>query len=73
MTRPRAADDFPAIRARIEELRRQRTPELKKDTRDTEGSVLGGRGSARGTESRQRLEQDRLPAGSSGRRFGSGR
>ena len=24
MTRPRAADDFPAIRARMEELRRQR-------------------------------------------------
>jgi hypothetical protein len=24
MTRPRAADDFPAIRARIEELRQQR-------------------------------------------------
>jgi hypothetical protein len=24
MTRPRAADDFPAIRARMEELRRER-------------------------------------------------
>ena len=26
MTRPRAADDFPVIRARIEELRRERVP-----------------------------------------------
>ena len=27
MTRPRAADDFPVIRTRIEELRRERVPE----------------------------------------------
>jgi hypothetical protein len=26
MTRPRAADDFPVIRARIEQLRRERVP-----------------------------------------------
>ena len=26
MSRPRAADDFPVIRARIEELRRERVP-----------------------------------------------
>jgi hypothetical protein len=26
MTRPRAADDFAAIRARLEELRRERSP-----------------------------------------------
>ena len=31
MTRPRAADDFAAIRARIEELRRQRAQAARDD------------------------------------------
>jgi hypothetical protein len=35
MGRPRAADDFPAIRARLEELRRERSGEPAPDDRRT--------------------------------------
>ena len=35
MTRPRAADDFPAIRARMEELNRARMEELKRERAGT--------------------------------------
>ena len=31
MVRPRAADDFAAIRARMEELRRERQPRMESD------------------------------------------
>jgi hypothetical protein len=31
MTRPRAADDFAALRARMEELRRERSPAARED------------------------------------------
>jgi hypothetical protein len=37
MTRPRAADDFPAIRARMEELRRERARAPDDDNRLAEG------------------------------------
>ncbi len=40
MTRPHAADDFPAIRARIEELRRERA---QTSADDKPGSVSGSR------------------------------
>lgn len=73
MTRPRAADDFATIRARLEELRRERAQAFKKEARDPDDSVLGGRGLLKGTEGRQRLENERWPAGSSNRRYGSGR
>ena len=36
MTRPRAADDFTTIRARMEELRRERAQALKKETQEAE-------------------------------------
>ena len=35
MSRPRAADDFETIRARIEELRRERLPKQPASTADT--------------------------------------
>lgn len=73
MTRPRAADDFATIRARIEELRRERAQALRKETGDPEGPALGSRGLPKGTEGRQRPEQERWPAGSPTRRYGSGR
>ncbi len=40
MTRPHAADDFPAIRARMEELRRERA---QASADDKPGSVSGSR------------------------------
>jgi len=73
VARPRAADDFATIRARMEELRRERAQASAKDARDTEETVSGGRSLLRATEVRQRLEQERWPAGSSARRYGSGR
>jgi hypothetical protein len=51
VTRPRAADDFPAIRARMEELRRERAPtSAGDDTRRSDGprpyAISGGSGPA---------------------------
>jgi hypothetical protein len=73
VARPRAADDFATIRARMEELRRERAQISAKDPRGTEESPSGGRNLLRAAEVRQRLEQERGPAGSSSRRYGSGR
>jgi hypothetical protein len=57
----------------MEELRRERAQISTKDPRDTEENTSGGRSLLRATEVRQRLEQERGPAGSSARRYGSGR
>jgi hypothetical protein len=42
MSRSRAADDFKTIRARIEELRRERLPEPRGPTADTSVAVHRG-------------------------------
>lgn len=42
MSQPRAADDFKTIRARMEELRRERQPEQPARVPDT--SMIGHRG-----------------------------
>lgn len=73
MTRPRAADDFATIRARMEELRRERAPAPKKENGDPEAAASGGRGLLKVGESRQRLENERWSTGASSRRYGSGR
>ena len=73
MTRPRAADDFATIRARMEELRRERAPAPKKEGRDPESAASGGRSLLKASDSRQRLENERWSTGSSSRRYGSGR
>ncbi len=73
MTRPRAADDFATIRARMEELRRERAPAPKKESRDPESAGSGGRGLLKASDSRQRLESERWSTGASSRRYGSGR
>jgi hypothetical protein len=70
VTRPRAADDFTTIRARMEELRRERAQSLK-DPREPDGA--SGRSLLKAGEGRQRYESERSPAGSSSRRYGSGR
>ena len=71
MTRPRAADDFTTIRARMEELRRERAQTSKTETRET-GSV-DSRALFRRLEGRQRPEPEDLPTGATNRRYGSGR
>ena len=73
MNRPRAADDFATIRARMEELRRERAEVLKKESGNPDDTVSGGRGLLRGTESRGRSEQERALPGLPTRRLGSGR
>jgi hypothetical protein len=66
VTRPRAADDFATIRARIEELRRERAQAFKKDEAEDAGHAA--RGLFRGIEGRGRSEHDASPSGSSNRR-----
>ena len=73
MTRPRAADDFATIRARMEELRRERAPAPKRDGRDPDAVASGGRSLLKASDSRQRLENERWSTGASSRRYGSGR
>jgi hypothetical protein len=73
VTRPRAADDFAAIRARMEELRRERTQALGKDAQDADDTSPGGRGLLKRIESRQRSEPQDSPAGVPSRRYGSTR
>ena len=68
MTRPRAADDFATIRARMEKLRRERARAFNKDPRDRDGAVLGGRGLPLETDAPPRREQRPWLEGSTGRR-----
>lgn len=73
MNRPRAADDFATIRARMEELRRERAQALKKESGEPDDAAHRGRGLLRGTESRARAEPERSLPGLPMRRLGSGR
>ena len=73
MTRPLAADDFAAIRARMEELRRERAQAASKEAQDTDETSLGGRGLLKRLESRHRPESLDLPTGLPSRRYGSSR
>ena len=73
VTRPRAADDFATIRARMEELRRERA-QAPEEPQDSGRSPSAGRSLLKAPEARQRGETDRWPAGSTaGRRYASGR
>jgi hypothetical protein len=73
VTRPRAADDFATIRARMEELRRERAQAGKAQSRDPESAGASGRGVLRGADARRQPDQERWPAGLPSRRYGSGR
>ena len=66
MNRPRAADDFATIRARMEELRREREQPSRNEAAVPEAA---GRGLLRRIEGRPRPEPESLPP----RRYGSGR
>jgi len=57
----------------MEELRREREPDSKKENRDSDPGGSGGRSLLKAGESRQRLENERWSTGSSSRRYGSGR
>ena len=72
MTRPRAADDFATIRARMEELRRERAQASKTETRETVDHREPN-GLLRRLEGRPRPEPEGPQAGSPSRRYGSGR
>jgi hypothetical protein len=56
----------------MEELRRERAPAPRKESRDPEVAASGGRSLMKAGESRQRLENERWSTGSSNRRYGSG-
>ena len=73
MTRPRAADDFATIRARMEELRRERAQASKTETHEAEHRGRDTRGLFRRLEGRQQREPEDSQAAPSGRRYGSGR
>jgi hypothetical protein len=74
VTRPRAADDFATIRARMEELRRDRAPASDDEPQNPRRNPSGGRSLLKAPEARQRGDSDRWPAGSTGgRRYASGR
>ena len=73
MTRPRAADDFATIRARMEELRRERAQASKTETREAEDYRADTRGLFRRPEGRQRPEPDDSRGTAPSRRYGSGR
>jgi hypothetical protein len=73
VTRPRAADDFATIRARMEELRRERAPAPAKEAPEPADTAPGGRALLRGTDARQRADAERWATGSLARRPGSGR
>jgi hypothetical protein len=57
----------------MEELRREREPDPKKESRDADPGASGGRSLLKAGESRQRLDSERWSNGASTRRYGSGR
>jgi hypothetical protein len=57
----------------MEELRRERAPAAKKESRDTDAAASGGRSLLKANDGRQRLENERWSTGASSRRYGSGR
>ena len=69
MNRPRAADDFATIRARMEELRREREQASKSEAPVAEAAAGNSRGLLRRIEGRPRAELESSPP----RRYGSGR
>ena len=54
MSRPRAADDFTTIRARLEELRREREQSINQDAR------AAGPNSRRGESDAERRRRERI-------------
>jgi hypothetical protein len=72
VTRPRAADDFATIHARIAELRREREQASKQDSRDPDPG-LDAQGPRGAPERRQRTEKESWPSIAVSRRYLTGR
>ena len=68
MSRPRAADDFAKIAARLAELRREREMAAKQDTSGT-GDAGSGPRMPKNAEGRPRAEKGELPGLGVGRRY----
>ena len=73
MTRPRAADDFETIHARLAELRREREQASKQDVFGDDGPGRGDRKLLDAPEGRQRPERNGWLTVQAGRRYGPGR
>ncbi|HEV7997442.1 MAG TPA: hypothetical protein VGP52_14410 [Stellaceae bacterium] len=73
MTRPRAADDFATIYARLVELRREREQASKQDGAGDDAPSRSERTLLGSAEGRQRLEKNGWLTVSAGRRYGPGR
>lgn len=69
MTRPRAADDFATINARLAELRRERELATKQDARGDDKPGLDGQRMPRAAEGRYRPDKGDLPGLGVGRRY----
>lgn len=69
MTRPRAADDFATINARLAELRRERELAAKQETPGDDNPAPGGSRMPRSSEGRSRSEKGELPGLGVGRRY----
>jgi hypothetical protein len=69
VSRPRAADDFATINARLAELRRERELAAKQDARGDDEPRLDGSRMPRGTEARPRPDKGELPGLGVGRRY----
>lgn len=73
MTRPRAADDFATIHARLAELRRERDQAAKQDSPGDDGPGREERRLLGTAEGRQRPERNGWLTVSAGRRNGPAR
>jgi hypothetical protein len=68
VTRPRAADDFTTIHARLVELRRERELAAKRED-GGDGPLLDGARLPKGNDGRYRAEKGELPGLGVGRRY----
>jgi hypothetical protein len=73
VTRPRAADDFATIHARLVELRREREEASRQDAPGDDNPGRGERTLLDAPEGRQRLEKNGWLTVATGRRHGPGR
>jgi hypothetical protein len=69
VSRPRAADDFATINARLAELRRERELAARQDDHGGDPPDLGGSRMSKGSEGRYRPDKGELPGLGVGRRY----
>ena len=69
MSRPRAADDFATIAARLAELRREREMAARQDTSGTGASGGDSPKTPRSVDGRSRPDKGELPGLGVGRRY----